>query len=237
MTVTIEQHGCLFSNQSGNKRQHPSGARCFNQIIDAFARGVIMNGLDRIAIFFREDAPALGPPPAADRPEREVHERLRAALGRSALFWYDLLADTGLEAEEALPALWDLVWAGEITNDAWTPLRAGRRYQAKSRGQRPRRFSRRRVGEITATQGRWSPTARLFGGRSDRRDREVAVCPVRADEAFDLQPAQRLPQGRRAQAEDGGQLLLIHARVGREDTYEDPTAHLLVCGVGLAEMP
>src|SRR5439155_1673996 len=54
-------------------------------------------GLDRVALFFREDAPALGPPPAADRPEREVHERLRAALGRSALFWFDLLADTGLE--------------------------------------------------------------------------------------------------------------------------------------------
>ena len=49
-------------------------------------------GLDRVAVYFREDAPALGAPPAADRPEREVHERLRAALGRSALFWYDLLA-------------------------------------------------------------------------------------------------------------------------------------------------
>jgi ATP-dependent Lhr-like helicase len=126
-------------------------------------------GLDRVAIYFREDAPALGPPPAADRPEREVHERLRAALGRSALFWYDLLADTGLDAEEALPALWDLVWAGEITNDAWAPLRAGRRYQTASRAQRPRRFSRRRASEITATQGRWSPTARLFPGRPDRR--------------------------------------------------------------------
>jgi ATP-dependent Lhr-like helicase len=126
-------------------------------------------GLDRVAIYFREDAPALGPPPAADRPEREAHERLRAALGRSALFWYDLLADTGLEAEEALPALWDLVWAGEITNDAWTPLRANRRYQTASRAQRPRRFSRRRASEITATQGRWSPTARLFPGRPDRR--------------------------------------------------------------------
>jgi ATP-dependent helicase Lhr and Lhr-like helicase len=126
-------------------------------------------GLDRVAIYFREDAPALGPPPAADRPEREVHERLRAALRRSALFWYDLLADTGLEAEEALPALWDLVWAGEITNDAWTPLRANRRYQTASRAQRPRRFSRRRASEITATQGRWSPTARLFPGRPDRR--------------------------------------------------------------------
>jgi ATP-dependent helicase Lhr and Lhr-like helicase len=122
-------------------------------------------GLDRVAIYFREDAPSLGPPPAAERPEREVHERLRAALARSALFWYDLLADTGLEAEEALPALWDLVWAGEVTNDAWTPLRAGRRYQAQA-ARRPRpgrgRFSRRRAGEITATQGRWSLAPRLF---------------------------------------------------------------------------
>jgi ATP-dependent Lhr-like helicase len=98
-----------------------------------------------------------------------VHERLRAALGRSALFWHDLLADTGLEAEEALPALWDLVWAGEVTNDAWTPLRAGRRYQAQSRRPSPRRFSRRRGSEITATQGRWSLTGRLFTGRPDRR--------------------------------------------------------------------
>jgi ATP-dependent Lhr-like helicase len=126
-------------------------------------------GLDRVALYFRDDAPALGPPPAADRPEREVHERLRAALGRSALFWYDLLADTGLEAEEALPALWDLVWAGEATNDAWAPLRAGRRFQTRAARPRPRRFSRRRAAEETATQGRWSLTARLFPGRPDRR--------------------------------------------------------------------
>ena len=126
-------------------------------------------GLDRVALYFREDAAALGAPPAADRPEREVHERLRAALGRSALFWHDLLVDTGLEAEEALPALWDLVWAGEVTNDAWTPLRAGRRFQTQASRRRPRRFSRRRAGEVTATQGRWSLTARLFPGRPDRR--------------------------------------------------------------------
>jgi ATP-dependent Lhr-like helicase len=126
-------------------------------------------GLDRVALYFREDAPALGAPPAADRPEKEIHERLRAALGRSALFWHDLLLDTGLEAEEALPALWDLVWAGEVTNDAWTPLRAGRRYQTRAARPRPRRFSRRRAGEVTATQGRWSLTARRFPGRPDRR--------------------------------------------------------------------
>jgi ATP-dependent Lhr-like helicase len=100
---------------------------------------------------------------AADRPEGELHDRLRAALESSALFWFDLLAETGLETEQALPALWDLVWAGEVTNDAWQPLRAGRRYGVPKPQRRPRRFSRRRATEITATQGRWSRTERLFG--------------------------------------------------------------------------
>jgi ATP-dependent helicase Lhr and Lhr-like helicase len=119
-------------------------------------------GLDRVALYFREDAPVLGQVPAADRPESELHHRLRAALERSAVFWFDLLRETELETEEALPALWDLVWAGEVTNDAWQPLRAGRRYGVPKPQRRPRRFSRRRAGEITATQGRWSRTDRLF---------------------------------------------------------------------------
>ncbi len=127
-------------------------------------------GLDRVAVFFREDAPVLGRPAAAPRPEGDAHERIRTALGRSAEFWYDLVAATELEPEVALPALWDLAWAGEVTNDAWTPLRAGRRYQAPrpQRG-RPRRFSRQRSGGITATQGRWSLAERLFAGEPDRR--------------------------------------------------------------------
>jgi ATP-dependent Lhr-like helicase len=126
-------------------------------------------GLDRVAVYFREDAPVLGAPAAADPPEGEVHDGLREALGRSAEFWYDLLAATELESEQALPALWDLVWAGEVTNDAWTPLRAGRRYKTPRAERRPRRFSRRRAGEITATQGRWSLTDRLFAGAPERR--------------------------------------------------------------------
>ena len=128
-------------------------------------------GLDRVAVFFREDAPALGRPAAAARPEGEAHDEIREALRRSAEFWYDLVTSTGLEAEVALPALWDLVWAGEVTNDAWTPHRAGRRYQSPKATQRgrPRRFSRQRSAGITATQGRWSLTDRLFPGRPDPR--------------------------------------------------------------------
>jgi ATP-dependent helicase Lhr and Lhr-like helicase len=127
-------------------------------------------GLDRVAVFFREDASALGRPAASPRPEGDEHDRIRAALGRSAEFWYDLVAATELEPEVALPALWDLVWAGEVTNDAWTPLRAGRRYQApRAQRGRPRRFSRQRSAGITATQGRWSLTDKLFPGRPDPR--------------------------------------------------------------------
>ena len=126
-------------------------------------------GLERVALFFREDAPALGRPAALPPPEGEEHASLRSALGSGALFWFDLLRESGLEAEVALPALWDLVWAGEVTNDAWQPLRAARRYAAPRPERTPRRFSRRRADAITATQGRWSTTAGLFPGEPDPR--------------------------------------------------------------------
>jgi ATP-dependent helicase Lhr and Lhr-like helicase len=69
----------------------------------------------------------------------------------------------------ALPALWDLVWAGEVTNDQWQPLRSERRYQAPRPDRRSRRFSRSRLSQVTATQGRWSLAAGLFPGQPDRR--------------------------------------------------------------------
>jgi ATP-dependent helicase Lhr and Lhr-like helicase len=126
-------------------------------------------GLERAALYFREDAPALGPPAALPAPEGRDHDRIRDALRAGALFWFDLVRDTGLEAETLLPSLWDLVWAGEVTNDAWQPLRAERRNAAPRRDRRARRFSRQRADAITATQGRWSTTDGLFRGESDPR--------------------------------------------------------------------
>jgi ATP-dependent Lhr-like helicase len=126
-------------------------------------------GLERVALFFREDAPALGRPAALPPPDDEAHNSIRAALSGGALFWFDLVRETGLEAEVLLPALWDLVWAGEVTNDAWQPLRASRRFQAPRPEKRPRRFSRARANAITATQGRWSTTVGLFAGEPDPR--------------------------------------------------------------------
>jgi ATP-dependent helicase Lhr and Lhr-like helicase len=125
-------------------------------------------GPDRVALYFREDAAALGQVPAAPRPESSDHDAIRAALA-GALFWDELLAETQLDETVALAALWDLVWAGEVTNDAWTPLRAARRFGTPKEERRPRRFSRRRVQGPTATAGRWSRTDRLFAGAPDRR--------------------------------------------------------------------
>jgi ATP-dependent Lhr-like helicase len=126
-------------------------------------------GLDRVAVFFREDAPVLGRPAAAPEPEGAAHDAIRSALAGGARFWLDLLEATQLEDSVALPALWDLVWSGEVTNDAWQPLRSERRYQAPRPDRRARRFSRARASRPTATQGRWSLAEPLFPGRPDRR--------------------------------------------------------------------
>ncbi len=126
-------------------------------------------GLDRVAVYFREDAAVLGRPAAEPPPEGAPHVAIRAALGQSALFWSDLLAATELDAGEALAALWDLVWAGEVTNDSWAPLRAARRYEAPRPERGRRRFMRSRATAASPTQGRWALARSLFPEPAERR--------------------------------------------------------------------
>ena len=97
----------------------------------------------RVALYFREDAPVLGPPPApADAPGGELHELLRERLARGACFYSDLLVEFGDRTPEELrEALWDLAWAGEVTNDAFAPLRArGAKASAGLVAESPRRL-------------------------------------------------------------------------------------------------
>ncbi|MGH2846398.1 MAG: Lhr family ATP-dependent helicase, partial [Thermoleophilaceae bacterium] len=90
--------------------------------------GAIGRRSGRVALYFREDARWLGPPPyRGERPEGPLHDALRERLGAGAAFWTDLLVDMGeTEPVELQEALWDLAWAGEVTNDAFAPLRAPR---------------------------------------------------------------------------------------------------------------
>jgi ATP-dependent Lhr-like helicase len=132
--------------------------------------GALGRSSGRIAIYFREDARWLGPPPVkADPPGEPVHDAIRERLERGACFWSDLLTDVTsaggrpVELAELQEALWDLVWAGEVTNDAFAPLRAPRLSLAKpERRAGGRRFARRRRPATPQIQGRWSLTDPLF---------------------------------------------------------------------------
>jgi ATP-dependent Lhr-like helicase len=138
----------------------------------------------RVALYFREDAPVLGPPPSArgasaPAPSQPEHELLRERLRAGPCFFGDLLADVDAPAEAVREALWDLVWAGEATNDAWAPLRAPRLALARGErggartpagrgtGSRSRFGARRRSGAHSQVQGRWSLAHAVFGGGDD----------------------------------------------------------------------
>ncbi|HEY1168521.1 MAG TPA: DEAD/DEAH box helicase [Candidatus Limnocylindrales bacterium] len=85
----------------------------------------------------------------------ELHERLRERLrGRGASFYRDLRSADGQASErDLLDALWDLVWAGELTNDTFAPLRALR--WRRPSGERRPRPGRLATGPPEAV-GRWS---------------------------------------------------------------------------------
>ncbi len=119
----------------------------------------------KVALYFREDVRLAGPPPSnakIEAPKGEAHDAIRDLLGRRPCFWIDLVDELDISPEDLHNALWDLAWAGEVTNDAFAPLRARRLRSVRRAPQRGRRFAARRAGASNAVQGRWSLTAALF---------------------------------------------------------------------------
>ncbi|MGI9644084.1 MAG: Lhr family helicase, partial [Ilumatobacteraceae bacterium] len=128
----------------------------------------------RVRLCFADQLPLLAPGwEVREAPEGVLHDAIRTLLAeRGASFWGQLRAAApGTQDTELLAALWDLVWAGEVTNDSLAPLRAvvaGARVRSgsgKSRssrsGGRPRPGRLTRIGP-PAGQGRWSLVAPLL---------------------------------------------------------------------------
>jgi ATP-dependent helicase Lhr and Lhr-like helicase len=134
----------------------------------------------KVALYFREDARWLGPPSIKGEPPSEpLHDALRERLAAGAAFWTDLLADLAeTEPIELQEALWDLVWAGEATNDAFAPLRAPRLTVARQQRDAGRRFARRRRPAAPQVQGRWSLTGPLFADAPAHGPRTRALAEV-----------------------------------------------------------
>ena len=118
--------------------------------------GALGRNSGRVALYFREDLRRCsarrrfkGAVPRRTAP----HMPLSASGSRAgACFFTDLLVDVELAPEELQEALWDLVWAGEATNDAFAPLRAPRLTLA--RAQRERGRTARRAGPVRGRRRR-----------------------------------------------------------------------------------
>ena len=129
----------------------------------------------RVRLLFRDQAGLLvsprggaAAPDEAPAPDRPVARRVCARTWRrpGASFWPELVAavaaaDEPYDDPTVLDALWDLVWAGEVTNDSLAPLRArvgGGRNRA--RVARPAQVRGRRP-DLGAVRGAGSPRREL----------------------------------------------------------------------------
>jgi len=113
----------------------------------------------KVALYRRERVAALLEEPAEPEDLDALHRALLAHLTERGASFFTALAQTcaGERSEDVIQALWDLVWAGLITNDTLQPLRsAGAARQKTVRGR----------ARATAKQaaGRWSLAAELRVG-------------------------------------------------------------------------
>jgi ATP-dependent Lhr-like helicase len=148
---------------------HPSDldALCTAGDVVWIGAGAIGSTDGRIRVVFRDQAPLLVPP----APEVDLgpgHQALLAHLEqRGASFWPELVQATAAagvhyDEREVLANLWDLVWAGLVTNDSLAPVRAVVNARpARRASSRPRPGRLARLGP-PAGAGRWSLVAPLL---------------------------------------------------------------------------
>jgi len=117
----------------------------------------------KVVLCFRDQLRLVAAQRSEPPPDGHLHNAIRDELERGACFWPDLVRAAGTGDEQILlGALWDLVWAGEVTNDTLAPLRARSwgRPKRDPRG-KPRPGALRRAGP-PAGAGRWSLVAPLL---------------------------------------------------------------------------
>ncbi|MGX6602609.1 ATP-dependent helicase [Micromonosporaceae bacterium Da 78-11] len=120
-----------------------------------------------VTLAYADSAPLLLPPPDDELALTEVHQSILDSLGDGqALFFRSLSDRVGSLDDTALAAaVWDLVWAGQLTNDTVAPLRAllggsgahkAKAAPARTRYRRPGRAAMPSRTGPPNMAGRWS---------------------------------------------------------------------------------
>ena len=129
--------------------------------------GSISGGDGWVTLAYADSAPLLLPPPDDELALTPEHQQVLEALGDGqALFFRSLSDRVGATDDQALAAIvWDLVWAGQLTNDTFAPLRAllggsgahrAKPAPARTRYRRPGRAALPSRNGPPAMAGRWS---------------------------------------------------------------------------------
>ncbi|MCL2725082.1 MAG: DEAD/DEAH box helicase [Polyangiaceae bacterium] len=111
-----------------------------------------------VALYLADHEPLLAREPEdSDAPQAgPLHDKLRELFTRrGALFFNEIVRALGAFPADVLAALWDLVWAGEVTNDTFEPLRS---LGTKEERRNPRRARRPTMARFVprGAEGRWS---------------------------------------------------------------------------------
>jgi ATP-dependent Lhr-like helicase len=155
--------------------------------------GSIPGGDGWIALAFADSADLLLPPPAEFTPG-VLHDAILTALGEGAMFFRPLSDRIGsVDDADLVTALWDLVWAGLVSNDTLAPVRAliaggtgahrARPTPVRSRLGRPGRVRLPSRGGPPSAAGRWhvlagrdlDPTRRAAAAADALLDRHGVV--------------------------------------------------------------
>jgi ATP-dependent helicase Lhr and Lhr-like helicase len=88
-------------------------------------QGGLPGGDGWVSLYLADTAPLLMPEPV-EITLTPLHEKILEALGDGGAVFFRTLSDRvgSLNDQELVTALWDLVWAGLLTNDTLAPLRA-----------------------------------------------------------------------------------------------------------------
>ena len=139
-------------------------------------RGTIGERDGSLALYPRSSVPLLHWSTSTEQPDGPLHEAIRDRLSSGASFFSDLYAASGGgDPAETLTALWDLVWAGEVTNDTMAPVRAYVRDGIPSRRRGKPVLS---SSVPPAGVGRWSAVSDLLHTAPTAEETAAAIAVV-----------------------------------------------------------